>query len=38
MLERLKQLKADIMKNLKKMDFKNEGESAYDKKRLDAID
>ncbi len=26
------------MRHLKKLDFKNEGDSAYDKKRLDAMD
>lgn len=38
MLERIKQVKSDIMRHLKKLDFKNEGDSAYDKKRLDAMD
>lgn len=38
MLERIKQAKSDIMRHLKKLDFKNEGDSAYDKKRLDAMD
>lgn len=37
MLERLKQLKSDIMKNMKKIDLRTDGDSGYDKKRLDAL-
>lgn len=38
MIERIKQVKSDLLKYLKKLDFKNEGDSAYDKKRLDSFD
>lgn len=38
MLDRLKQLKADLLKHMRKMDNKNEGDLVVDKRRLDAID
>lgn len=38
MLDRLKQLKSDMLKHMRKIDNKNEGDLVVDKRRLDAID
>lgn len=31
-------MRSDLMKNMKKIDMKNEGDSGFDKNRLDSID
>lgn len=38
LLEKLKLMRSDLMKNMRKLDIKNEGESGLDKNRLDSID
>lgn len=36
--EKLKLLRADLMKNMRKLDIKNQGDTGMDKNRLDSID